>query len=215
MICTDFRGLASPIVIRYNPTCESTRGSVVVNVIPLSVSMHNLHPKKWNLLCWLTLLFWLAMLIQSNFSSFAYRIPEELVETLPDGKRIAKQDYDVLTGWPFPYIRILYTAGTSEPLIEYSKTWLLFNLFLCSLTLFGIVLTCQLWFPKYSLTTVLLAISLISAILGIGRIIVTSDSVGLVLAFIGLLYFSPLVTGFAAVIHKLILTPQKREITMQ
>ena len=37
MIVTDFRGLASPILIRYNPNCESTRGSVIANVIPLRI----------------------------------------------------------------------------------------------------------------------------------------------------------------------------------
>ncbi len=37
MALTDFRGLASPILIRYNPTCESTRGSVIANVIRLQM----------------------------------------------------------------------------------------------------------------------------------------------------------------------------------
>ena len=161
--------------------------------------MQYLHPLRWTIVCWTLLLFWSFISIGNNIPLGSSHLPNEIIETMPDGRRVAIYDVQSYVGWPFTYEKTFTPAKSNVPKSQYSLIWLFINIVLCASTLIGIVLTTQTWFPQFTLKGFLIAVSLFACILSVGSFAFSTKSRIMEGLFVYGLFFTPLASGAIAI----------------
>jgi len=169
-------------------------GSVITNVIPLGNSV--LNPKKWNILCWAALLLWSYPSVAGNVPMEPDKFEPHPIE-MPDGTTAMAYGQTYLIGWPFTYLEIS-SPTNNAPQKTYNVLMFCLNVVLVLTTLFGVIYSIQILIPKFSIKTLLIAISGIALLFPLGHYIFSTDNYFLQSGFIYSIYFAPVVTIFPA-----------------
>ena len=160
--------------------------------------MSFLNPKKWNVACWLLLLFWLFVSATLNAPFVPNLNDMESGEVRPDGSRFAVYDRETqfLIGWPFSYMSIA-TNGSLPSTRTYEPGNAILNLVLVASTLISLIFAVQNWMPQFSIRTMMVGMAVVASLIAIGQAIFLSESYDLILGFMMSVYFSPVVAALA------------------
>jgi hypothetical protein len=141
------------------------------------------------------LLLWAFIGYGNNVPYGRPDLPDDLVETVIDGRRVAIYDVESSFGFPFQYHLSRTPAKITTSTTQVSNFWLVVNMVLVTLTLISIVLTVQTWFPRFSVRAFLFGVFLVACLLTLGIFVFKSDVFLLQATFVYSLFFSPLISG--------------------
>lgn len=164
-----------------------------------------LNPKKWPLLCWIPILFWLSIGVLSN-------IPRE-----PPLDELGA--VSVLTGFPVFYLSSHHkkTGNVITVTNDASYACGILNAVLIIATLSSIVFIAQTWFRRFTISSMLVGTLVIAIVLGIAisleKSIDSSGSAQRFHYFTIAVYLSPIVAAILTVIFNKLKLARKREIT--
>ena len=157
------------------------------------------NPRKWNALCWVTLLVWLLPALPGNIP-FDTDIPEPGPIEMPNGMTAYAYDQTYLIGWPFTYLEVSKSPNT-PPTKTYRPFKFIVNLILIAATLIGIIYSIQTFIPKFSIRTLLIMITSVALLFPIGNWILSTENYYIQTGFMMFIYFAPLVAIIPAFIY--------------
>lgn len=155
------------------------------------------NPRKWNAICWVLLLIWLAGSVIGNYP-FESPSPDPFVA--PNGTAVTSFEYFHVVGMPFWYLETRHVPN-KPPTKTLDTLLLLLNIALISATLVGIIYSVQVFIPKFSIRTIFVVITLVALIFALGRIVSASQSFFAINFFAYGMYFSPIATAVFALIY--------------
>jgi hypothetical protein len=159
-----------------------------------------LNPRKWNLACWVLLLFWLYPSVLMNAPMEPSLDEWESSGKLADGTRFTAYDPEFLVGWPIGYLQIA-TKGSEPSVRTYNFLNALINCILVTATLIALIYAVQNWIPQFSIRTLLIGVAVISLLITIGKAVFSTESYDLQTGFVMAVYFSPIVAALAYLVY--------------
>ena len=153
--------------------------------------MKNFNPKRWSIVCWVLVALWAFIGFGNNVAYAVHNLPDEILTTLPDGRRAAVYDIYSEFGFPFAFQKQWTPAKTTKTNISFYPHWLAVNLILVTLAIAGVVVTVQTWWLRFTIKGFMLSIVVISCVFALG----SNLAPFLQDIILYLVYFCPVITA--------------------